>query len=151
MGRDIVRRDAVLQNETDLTDASQALAIEALVAGSTVSAAAEQGGVSRQTLHRWLAADHVFIAALNFRKAEFLGQVRGELRALATDAIATLKRAMNPDKPVFSATAVRIKTALAVLAMVGADTPERFGSSDPDKVQDELDPGGAMYRQILRK
>lgn len=145
MGRDIVR-----QNATDSTDASQALAIESLVAGSTVTAAADQAGVSRATLHRWLASDHVFIAAMNGRKAEFLGQVRGELRALATDAIATLKRAMNFDRPVVSATGVRVKTALAVLAMIGADTPERIGPSDPDKVLDELDPHGAAYRHILR-
>ena len=144
MGRDIVR-----QNETDSTDASQALAIEALVAGSTVTAAADQAGVSRATLHRWLASDHVFIAAFNDRKAEVLAEVRGQLRSLAGEAVAVYRRALDPSTP-FISTAVRLKAAGAVLAMIGVDVPERIGPSDPDKVQDELDPRGAAYRQIVR-
>ena len=144
MGRDIVR-----QNATDSTDASQALAIEALVAGSTVSAAAEQAGVSRATLHRWLASDHVFLAAFNDRKAEVMAEVRGQLRSLAGEAVAVYRSVLDPTKG--ANLTARLKVARAVLEMIGADTPERIGSSDPDKVQDELDPGGAMYRQILRK
>ena len=137
------------QNETDSPDASQALAIEALVSGSTVTAAAEQAGVSRATLHRWLASDHVFLAALNDRKTEVLAEVRGQLRSMATEAVAVYRRLLDWDK--FAPSAVRLKAAAAVLAMIGADTPERVGSSDPDKVLDELDPGGAMYRQITRE
>jgi AcrR family transcriptional regulator len=143
MGRDIVR-----QNATDSTDASQALAIEALVAGSTVSAAAEQAGVSRATLHRWLASDHVFLAAFNDRKAEVMAEVRGQLRSLAGEAVAVYRSVLDPTKG--ASLTARLKVARAVLEMVGADTPERIGPSDPDKVQDELDPGGAAYRQILR-
>jgi len=150
MGRDIVRRDTVRQNATDSTDANQALAIEALVSGSTVTAAAEQAGVSRATLHRWLASDHVFLAALNDRKTEVLAEVRGQLRSMAAEAVAVYRRVLDPKGP-FIPTAVRLKAAGAVLAMIGADTPERVGSSDPDKVLDELDPGGAMYRQITRR
>ena len=78
----IIGNDIVRQNATDLTDASHALAIEALVAGSTVTAAAEQAGVSRATLHRWLATDPDFIAAHNSRKAEVLAEVRGKIKAL---------------------------------------------------------------------
>jgi transposase-like protein len=144
MGSDIVR-----QNATDLTDASQVLAIEALVAGSTVSAAAEQAGVSRQTLHRWLATDHVFIAAHNARKVEVLAEVRGDLRSLAASAVAVYRRALDLNVPNMP-TAVRLRASGAVLAMIGADAPERIGPSDPDKVQDELVPHGAMYRQLLK-
>ena len=144
MGRDIVR-----QNATDSTDASRALAIESLVAGSTVTAAADQAGVSRATLHRWLASDHVFIAAFNDRKAEVLAEVQGDLRSLAGSAVAVYRRALDLNVPGIP-TAARLKAAGAVLAMIGADAPERIGPSDPDKVLDELDPGGAMYRKIVR-
>jgi hypothetical protein len=137
--------DTTLQIATPEADLShrQSLAIEAIVGGATVTAAAEVAGVSRATLHRWLAADAAFVATLNVAKQEHLGQIRGELRALATDAVKTLKGMMEPSRPV--GYGLKVRVALAVLKMVGADTPEPIGSTDPGEIQHDID-----VREMLR-
>src|SRR4051812_612547 len=85
MARDILPHDA-----TDLGP-NQLAAIAALVGGSSVTDAAARAGVDRTTLHRWLSGDALFVATLNRSKHEALGAVRGELRALAREAVATLR------------------------------------------------------------
>jgi AcrR family transcriptional regulator len=111
----------------------QVLAIEALVVGSTVTAAAAAAGVSRATVHRWLATDAEFIAAFNRERSDHLGHVRRQLRALADEAVVTIHRAMTTDRPV--PMAVRLRAAFAVLKMVGADTPEAIGSTDAREIE----------------
>ncbi|MBX7251418.1 MAG: hypothetical protein K1X50_05485, partial [Candidatus Promineofilum sp.] len=54
------------QNGTAQGDLSvnQRRAIEALLSEASIDAAAEASGVGRRTLHRWLAEDATFTAAL---------------------------------------------------------------------------------------
>jgi hypothetical protein len=49
---------------------TQELAIAALVTGSTVTEAAEQAAVSRETVSRWVHRDPDFIAELQNTRAE---------------------------------------------------------------------------------
>jgi AcrR family transcriptional regulator len=134
---DIVNGDIVLHKATPEAGlhVSQVLAIEAMVVGSTVVAAAEAAGVSRATVHRWLASDAEFIAALNRAKQEHLGHVQSELRSLATDAVAVLKEVLRPPAGKFFPNALRYKVSIAVLKMVGADSPEKIGFTDASDVR----------------
>ena len=78
MARDIVRR-----NGTHPAAASSGLpvdqerAISALLTGESVTAAAGRAGVSRQTVHRWLAEDPAFIAEYNQARREIAEAVVG--------------------------------------------------------------------------
>jgi hypothetical protein len=114
---------------------AQARALAALLRGTTVTAAAEAAGVDRATVHRWLRHDTDFQAELNRGKAELLDAVRAELRALASDAVGVVRDMLSP------ATAapppVRLKAALAVLAMVGADRQEDLGPQTPADAERE--------------
>jgi hypothetical protein len=128
--------DTVRQDETPGAGlpVPRALAVEALVTGSSVTEAAAAAGVARQTVHRWLAGDPAFVAALNAAKQEHLGRVRGELRGLATDAVAVLREFLVTDAR-STPRALRFKAALAVLKMVGADAPEPPGPTDAGGVR----------------
>jgi hypothetical protein len=78
----------VEQSGTDGTDfdAAQLRAVEALVGGATVTAAAQAAGVGRTTMHRWLN-DPAFSAFLNQTKREHLATIHAGLRTLAVDAL----------------------------------------------------------------
>ncbi len=58
------------QNATLSLTGLQLQAIELLLRGETVTAVAATIGVSRETVHRWLKDDLVFVAAINAGKAE---------------------------------------------------------------------------------
>jgi hypothetical protein len=132
LARDMVSQDETWEPELSL---AQAVAIEALSGGATVTAAADVAGVARRTLHRWLAEDAEFLAALNREKHERLGQLRGQLRGLAADAITTLASLLDPNRDLPDG--IRLRAAIAVLSMVGADRPEPIGATDAFRIQHE--------------
>src|SRR4051812_27246851 len=118
MERDIGRR-----NETLPAVSSSGLpvdherAIAALLTGESVTGAAGRAGVSRQTVHRWLAEDPAFIAAYNQARCEVAEAVGQSLRVLSVESVRVLERALtDPGTPA----ALRVRAALGVLKLTAA-------------------------------
>jgi hypothetical protein len=77
------------RDEPSKLSPTQQQALAALLAGSTVTAAADAEGVDRTTVHRWLRSDYDFQAAMN--------RARRELRdATASRLYDAAKRALSP-------------------------------------------------------
>lgn len=103
--------DNTRQNETEFdVPPNQRIAIEAILAGKTMTAAAKAAGVTRATLWRWLNRDPAFQAALNSFKRETYDQLRMKTASLASLAIDAVEKALRADDE---------KTALAVLRGLG--------------------------------
>jgi hypothetical protein len=123
----------------------QCRAVAALAGGATITAAAEAAGVSRPTVYAWLDGAPEFVTELNRARAEARAAIRGELRALATSAVATMRWLVeSTDSP----PAIRLKAALAVLTAVGADRPELIGPTDPALVRCDFDER-ASFRALV--
>lgn len=88
----------------------QVLAIEAIVAGETVSEAAKRAGVSRQTVHLWQTKSE-FVATLNQRRAERDTAATERLRMLLGSALENVQRSVE---------AGDVDVSLKVLRLVGA-------------------------------
>src|SRR4051812_27860912 len=69
----------------------QERAIVLLGSGKTVTAAAEETGVGRRTLHRWMREDPVFIAALNAWRRELRDSTRSQLLGVAPEAVEAVR------------------------------------------------------------
>jgi hypothetical protein len=89
---------------------SQLAALGALLAGSSVTAAAEQAAVSRETLHRWLR-EPAFAAAYKRQHRDLWEATETRLLRLAERATTIVERAIDQDGDV--------KAALAVLKGLG--------------------------------
>jgi len=87
--------------------ARQRRAVDALLATGEVKAAAEQAGVSRATLHRWLK-EPPFLQAVRRAEAQALDELARLLVRLGRTAVATLAKAMaDPATP----PATRVRSA----------------------------------------
>jgi hypothetical protein len=111
------------QNETpapELTPA-QLLALEALLAGRTVTDAAVAASVARQTVHRWLADDVAFAAELNARRLELRDAAQGRLFTMAQRAAEAVEKAI---------TAGDLRVSLTLLEKLGLLAPPQIGPGD---------------------
>ena len=99
--------------------AAQRRAIEALLSEPSIEAAAEASGVGRRTLHRWLADDVAFTAALRAAQDRAIDAAVSRLAGSAGDAVDVLVSIAN-DKAERGATRVSAARALldGVLRMV---------------------------------
>ena len=101
-------------------------AIDAILSGSDIDAAATAARVEPETLRAWSDDDAEFIVAMNRAKQERSARLRAELRALASEAMTTLREMMtSPSTP----NAVRLRAALAVLGTTDAMTADKIGST----------------------
>src|SRR5262249_33879748 len=100
---------------------AQLQAIAALISGASVTDAAKAAGCDRATVHRWLRSDPAFIADYATARAEILEQVRREGAALGKQAVKEIRDCLAAQG---AHRALRVKTALAVLKMLGLDRPE---------------------------
>ena len=85
------------RNKTSNTaiSAAQERVIEGLVGGGSITSAAGVGGVSRQTVHRWLRDDFEFQAQLNASRADLRVEAEDRLFALAGEAIGAVESALQ--------------------------------------------------------
>jgi hypothetical protein len=85
------------QNVTLSTTISpaQALALQTLVSGGSVTQAAKEAGVARETVSRWVHHDPVFLAQLQNVRAELAIQTRCALEALGIQAVGVLANAVQ--------------------------------------------------------
>jgi hypothetical protein len=111
----------------DTLDAQQVKAIERLLAGDTVTAAAESVGVDRSTLYRWLQ-DAAFIAELNRQRRDLLDAVQERLHGVALEAAQKVEEAVRGGD---------LKAALFVLRGLGflGGASRKVGYTDPEDVE----------------
>ena len=126
-----MRRDIVLHNPT-LLSPPQLSALAALTGGATVTSAAASAKVDRSTVHRWLADDPEFAAALNRSKREAIEAIRAEVQVGAAEAIRVV-RGLMADR--WSGPSVRLRAALALLAAAGAFDREPIGPTDARDIE----------------
>jgi hypothetical protein len=120
------------QNITLSTTVSpaQRLALQALVSGGSITKAAKEAGVARETVSRWVHRDPVFFAEVQNVRAGLAIQTRCALEALGMQAVGVLADAIQNQfvKP------WRLKAACAVLKMVGADLAETMPATTAEEV-----------------
>lgn len=111
-------------------NSKQLIVLEQLVAGATVTKAAEAGSVDRTTVHRWLREDCSFQAAHNAARRELSREVEARLPNLAEAALEAVEGAVkNGD----------VRAALAVLKGLGAlsGNAPNIGAEDPVELAEE--------------
>src|SRR5213079_273365 len=106
-------------SDADLSPA-QAQVIKSLARGQTVTAAAEDAGVHRTTVHHWLRSEPAFKAAAETARTEYADELNDGLRELAARAVHTLHDLLQD---ISTPPAVRLKTALAILQRPHAPNP----------------------------
>ncbi len=119
---------------------AQAQVVTALAQGQSVTAAARQAGVHRDTIYQWLKSQPEFKAAIENARTEYVAVLSDGMRDLAARAIETLKELLDDPK---TPAAVRLRTALAILQRPqfpepGWRLPERIESPREQQVVDGL-------------
>ena len=124
------------QNVTLSTTISpvQSLALDALVSGGSITKAAKEAGVARETVSRWVHHDPAFLAELQNIRAEMAIQTRCALESLGMRAVGVLTDAIENQlvKP------SRLRAACALLKMIGADRTETMASTTAEEVHVRL-------------
>jgi hypothetical protein len=114
-------------------NAKQLQAAVLLSSGATITATAEQTGITRTTLHQWLKNDDAFIAHLNSLKHDLMNAGRAGLQASVALAIETIKSIMSDsDNDI-----VRLNAAKEVLSRTGIIQAQPIGSDDPERLKKE--------------
>jgi len=114
-------------------NAKQLQAAVLLSAGTTITATAEQTGITRVTLHEWLRNDDKFIAYLNSLKHDLIDAGRAGLQASVALAIETINSIMtDSDNDV-----VRLNAAKEVLNRAGINNAQAIGSDDAERLKKE--------------
>lgn len=101
---------------------NQQRAIPALLTEPTITAAAEQVGVTARTLHKWLLQPD-FIAAYKEAKREAMGAAIGRLQMASDKAVKTLEEVMQ-DKEATAASRVTAARTVLELALKATEIEE---------------------------
>jgi hypothetical protein len=118
---------------------AQAQVVAALAQGRTVTAAAQDAGLHRNTIYNWLNEPQ-FKTAVDEAQREYVAILSDGMRDLAALALGTLRTLLeDPNTP----PAVRLKTALAILQrphfpQPGWHLPERIEDPREQRVVDGL-------------
>jgi hypothetical protein len=126
--------------------ARQELALEALLAGATVTDAASAAGVSRQTVHRWLAAP-AFVAELRTRRDELRSALLGRLEALAVRAVERLGTLLDHEDP---SVALRAAARILAVAWPGMPCHDEPARHEPGEAADDVDGSGSRLVRVAR-
>ena len=121
--------EALLERQRDQLSVGQLTALDALMDGKSLSAAAAEAGVDRGTLFRWRQDHSAFKAALEAWKSRLVGGNRDELTSMVNQAMSVVGRAVEKED---------LRAALAVLKCAGvletARKPDRQSSAAPAEV-----------------
>jgi len=117
-----------IHDSNDLTTA-QEIALGAIIRGATVSAAAEEAGVARQTVSTWKNVNTTFIAALNRERRDVWEQEQDRVRAIRTRALEVIAGALEGDESYAHAIEV-----LKVLSRIDA---RPTGPTTPGRIAEE--------------
>jgi hypothetical protein len=118
---------------------AQAKVLAALAQGRTVTAAAHEAGLHRNTIYNWLNEPE-FKTAVDEAQREYVAILSDGMRDLAALALETLRALLEDRK---TPPAVRLKTALAILQRPhfpnrGWHLPERIEEPREQQVVDNL-------------
>jgi phage terminase small subunit len=118
---------------------AQAQVVAALAQGRTVTSAAQEAGIHRNTIYNWLD-EPAFKTAVDEAQREYVAILSDGMRDLAALALETLRNLLEDPK---TPPAVRLKTALAVLQRPhfpqrGWQLPERIEDPREQRVVDNL-------------
>ena len=135
-------------------------ALKALLSGSTVTEAADQVGVTRQTVSEWSHHDPDFAAELASRRAELWESIRARFEQATARAVEVLAELLDHEDPrIRLAAASRIVGAIAehrpkeapeqgrtggALVVPGGLTPEDWEAvygAGPDALRDRREDG----------
>lgn len=133
---EVMRQDEL----TEGLSSAQAAAVEALLAGKTVTAAASAAGVGRATVYRWLKDDFAFQAELNRGRRDLRRAAFGNLERLAAKATDCLEKAIDQGD---------LKAALEVLNRLRIFAPDSIGSEDPAELAMEAENAAADRQDDL--
>lgn len=98
----------------------QEQALTSILTGAAITKDAQEAGVDRRALHRWLAHDARFIAALNRYQREMDDARRQRLRLLSGKAVKALEDILDDGS---APPPLRLRAATAVLKAVQAERP----------------------------
>ena len=97
----------------------QEAALLALLAGASVTEAAAQGGVTRQTASEWLHHDPDFGAALVARRAELWDSIRARFEQATAKAVDVLAELLDHEDP-----RIRLGAASRIVAAIAEHRPK---------------------------
>lgn len=108
----------------------QLVVLEQLLAGASVTKAAEAAGVDRTTVHRWLREDWAFQAAHHRAQRDLRRAVEARLPHLVEAAVETVQAAVRDGD---------VRAALAVLKGLGAlpGSAPRIGTEDAAELAED--------------
>ena len=115
---------------TDELTIAQQGAIESLRNGCSFVRAAQDAGVSRSTLYRWVESDPAFKAAYNAWQSEMAESARARLLKLTDQAVDVVEAALRRNDE---------KTAIQMLKDLGVMRRRRRGSTDAEVVGLQID------------
>jgi len=108
----------------------QAIVIDLLASGLTITKAAEQGGIARKTLYNWLETE-AFQAALTARRRELAERVADGLKELGVACVGTLRDYLSSEEkdhygePGQVKLAERLLKRMGLLSGLSGEAPER--------------------------
>ncbi len=109
------------QEKTALTP-RQASVADLLATGSSVTAAAEAIGVTRQTASEWLNQNYLFRAELNRRRKELWSERTERLRSLIPKALEVLERELEGKRGLQAAMYILKASSLYPIPIPGGQT-----------------------------
>jgi hypothetical protein len=115
---------------TDELTIAQQGAIESLRNGCSFVRAAQDAGVSRSTLYRWVESDPAFKAAYNAWQSEIAESARARLLKLTDQAVDVVEAALRRNDE---------KTAIQMLKDLGVMRRRRRGSTNAEVVGLQID------------
>jgi hypothetical protein len=112
----------------------QAIVVDLLATGSTITKAAQQGGIARKTLYNWLETE-AFQAALATRRKEMADRVADRMAELGHASIGTLIGYLSSEgtsgyEPGQVKLAERLIEKMGLLARPPAPSVEARGAGD---------------------
>ena len=124
----------------------QEMVADLLAIGRTVTDAANEVGVSRQTVSQWLHHHHAFQAALNQRRADAWSSLLDRLAALVPKALDVLLRETEQPGPRSLEAAVHILKACGIYGM---GRPIGYTEAEDFAIDDESRESGRRTRAML--
>jgi len=116
----------------------QQRAMAVLVEGKALKEAAEQAGVNRSTLYRWIRQDAAFAAAYNAWHQEVAESARARMHASMHLAVERVIRCMQLNEDL----------SFKVMKEMGILKPRAAGQIDPDRLRQEM---ALEQRELARR
>lgn len=125
-------RNTTRQDRNNGLSPNQSKALSAIVAGKSITRAAEIAAVDRSTVHRWLREDWIFQARLNREKRELKEAIEARLLKITENAAEAVSETVSGGNT---------RTALTVLKGLGllSGEPIMTGNETPEALQEESD------------